>query len=70
MIEIRSDGTFIYDTPRWEKRVSVKETIFYKCPVCKVEQPHRSKFCPNCGVQLRGHNSEMNNGEVKICEKV
>ena len=60
MIEIKSDGMIIYDDyPRWEKRVSVKEKIFYKCPYCKVEQPHRSRFCPNCGKQLREHKSEV-----------
>jgi predicted RNA-binding Zn-ribbon protein involved in translation (DUF1610 family) len=23
-----------------------------KCPKCKIELPHRTKFCPNCGERI------------------
>lgn len=64
MIEINRDGIIIMgDRPRWEKRVTMREVPFYKCPRCKVEQPHRSKFCPNCGLQLRGFKEEQTKDE-------
>ena len=41
-----------------DKKVTIKKAhgIAYGrwgCSVCKVKQPHKSNFCPNCGADMR-----------------
>ena len=44
---------------KWlDKRVTIKGAhgLAYGrwgCSVCKVKQPHKSNFCPNCGADMR-----------------
>ena len=46
-------------TGKWlDKKITIKKAhgIAYGrwgCSVCKVKQPHKSNFCPNCGADMR-----------------
>ena len=46
-------------TGKWlDKKTTIKKAhgIAYGrwgCSVCKVKQPHKSNFCPNCGADMR-----------------
>lgn len=55
-------------TGKWlDKKITIKKAhgIAYGrwgCSVCKVKQPHKSNFCPNCGADMRG--DRMTNKEA------
>jgi len=49
-----------------EWNVNEPECTYIRCKKCDDQIPHKSNFCPNCGIKSTGKSEESDNGTKDI----